>query len=129
MGDPLDRRLPGRSPTAHRAGDRRPKRPHYKFLATDRHQPFLLPPDLRDWRPADHLARFILDVVDQLDLEPLLRCYRADGHGHPAYHPKTLLAVLLYAYAVGVRSSRQIQRRCTEEFAFRCWPATARLTR
>jgi transposase len=76
-------------------------------------------PDLRDWLPADHLAWFILDVVDQLDLEPFLRCYRADGHGHPAYHPKALLGVLLYAYAVGLRSSRQIQRRCQEDLAFR----------
>jgi transposase len=58
-------------------------------------------------------------VVDQLDLAPFLRTYRADGHGHPAYDPKTLLAVLLYAYATGVRSSRQIQRRCIEDLAFR----------
>jgi transposase len=91
----------------------------YNFLRGDRDQPFLLPPDLRDWLPPDHLAWFVLDVVDQLDLEPFLRGYRADGHGHPAYDPKTLLGVLLYAYAIGVRSSRQIQRRCTEDLAFR----------
>ena len=96
----------------------------YNFLACDRDQAFLLPPDLRQWLPADHLAWFILDVVDQLDLGPFLAAYRADGHGHPAYDPKTLLGVLLYAYAIGVRSSRQIQRRCTEDLAFRCWPAT-----
>jgi transposase len=58
-------------------------------------------------------------VVDQLDLDPFLRAYRADGHGHPAYDPKTLLGVLLYAYAIGVRSYRQIERRCTEDLAFR----------
>jgi transposase len=91
----------------------------YKLLQGDRDQPFLLPPDLRDWLPEGHLAWFICDVVDQLDLGPFLRSYRADGHGHPAYHPKTLLGVLLYAYATGVRSSRQIQRRCTEDLAFR----------
>jgi transposase len=91
----------------------------YNFLRGDRDQPFLLPPDLRDWLPSDHLAWFVLDVVDQVDLEPFLRGYRADGHGRPAYDPKTLLGVLLYAYAVGVRSSRQIQRRCTEDLAFR----------
>jgi hypothetical protein len=51
-------------------------------------------------------------VVDQLDLGPFLRGYRADGHSHPAYDPKTLLGVLLYGYAIGVRSSRQIERRC-----------------
>jgi transposase len=91
----------------------------YNFLRGDRDQSFLLPPDLRDWLPADHLAWFILDVVDQLDLGPFLRGYRADGHGHPAYEPKTLLGVLLYAYAIGVRSSRQIERRCSEDLAFR----------
>ena len=91
----------------------------YNFLRGDRTGPFLLPPDLRDWLPVDHLAWSILDVVGQLDLEPFLRGYRADGHGHPAYDPKTLLGVLLYGYATGVRSSRQIQRRCSEDLAFR----------
>jgi transposase len=89
------------------------------FLRGDRNQPFLLPPDLRDWLPANHLARFVRDVVDQLDLGPFLRRYRADGHGHPAYDPKTLLGVLLYAYAIGVRSSRQIEQRCREDLTFR----------
>jgi transposase len=91
----------------------------YHFLRGDRDQPFLLPPDLRDWLPTEHLAWFVLEAVDQLDLEPFLRGYRADGHGHPAYDPKTLLGVLLYAYAIGVRSSRQIERRCREDLAFR----------
>jgi transposase len=61
----------------------------------------------------------VRDVVDQLDLGLFLHAYRADGHGHPAYDPKTLLGVLLYGYAIGVRSSRQIQRRCIEDLAFR----------
>jgi hypothetical protein len=61
----------------------------------------------------------VRDVVAQLDLAPFLRCYRADGHGHPAYDPIMLLGVLLYGYAIGVRSSRQIERRCTEDLAFR----------
>jgi transposase len=61
----------------------------------------------------------VLDVVDQLDLAPFYRAHRDDGHGHPAYHPKTLLGVLLYGYCVGVRSSRQIERRCSEDIAFR----------
>jgi transposase len=94
------------------------------FLRGDRDQPFLLPPDLRDWLPADHLAWFVRDVVDQLDLEPFLRSYRVDGHGHPAYHPKTLLGVLLYAVATGVRSSQQIQRRCMGTPPSGCWPTT-----
>ena len=91
----------------------------YNFLHGDRDQPFLLPPDLRDWLPADHLAWFVRDVVDQLDLGPFLAAYRADGHGRAAYDSKTLLGVLLYAYAIGVRSSRQLQRRCVEDLAFR----------
>jgi transposase len=91
----------------------------YNFLACDRDQPFLLPPDLRDWLPANHLAWFILDVVDQLNLGPFLAAYRADGHGRAAYDPKALLGVLLYAYCLGVRSSRQIERRCSEDIPFR----------
>jgi transposase len=91
----------------------------YSFRRGDRDQPFLLPPDLRDWLPEGHLAWFVGDVVDQLDLGPFLWAYRADGHSQAAYDPKRLLDVLLYAYATGVRSSRQIQRRCTEDLAFR----------
>ncbi len=72
----------------------------YNFLRGDHDQPYLLPPDLRDWLPQDHLAWFVRDVVDQLDLAPFLRAYRADGHGHPAYDPKTLLGVLLYRLRV-----------------------------
>jgi hypothetical protein len=53
----------------------------YNFRVCDRDQAFLLPPDLRDWLPADHLAWFVLDVVDQLNLGPFLTAYRADGHG------------------------------------------------
>jgi transposase len=91
----------------------------YNFLRGDRDQPFLLPPDLRDWLPAGHLAWFVLDVVDQLDLQPFYRAHRDDGHGHPAYDPNTLLGVLLYGYCLGVRSSRQLERRCHEDIAFR----------
>ena len=91
----------------------------YNFLACDRDQAFLLPPDVREWLPADHLAWFVLDVTDQLDLGPFLAAYRADGHGRAAYDPKMLLGVLLYAYCTGVRSSRQIERRCQEDIAFR----------
>jgi transposase len=91
----------------------------YNFLGCDRDQPFLLPVDLRDWLPEGHLAWFILDVVDQVDLTAFYRAHRDDGHGHPAYDPKLLLGVLLYGYCVGVRSSRQLERRCSEDIAFR----------
>jgi transposase len=91
----------------------------YNFRVCDRDQAFLLPPDLRDWLPADHLAWFVLDVVDQLNLGPFLTAYRADGHGWAAYAPRMLLAVLLYGYCTGIRSSRQIERGCHEDIAFR----------
>ena len=97
----------------------------YNFLACDRNQAFLLPPDVRDWLPADHLAWFVLDVVDQLDLQPFLKASRADGHGRAAYAPGLLLAVLLYAYGTGIRSSRQLERRCTEDIAFRVLSANS----
>ncbi len=60
----------------------------YTFLRAERDQPFLLPPDLRDWLPEGHLAWFVGDVVDQLDLAPFYRAHRDDGHGHPAYDPR-----------------------------------------
>jgi len=97
----------------------------YNLLAGDRDQASLLPPDVRDWLPADHLTWFILDVVDQLDLGPFLKAYRVDGHGRAAYEPRMLLSVLLYAYCTDVRSSRQIERRCHEDIAFRVLAANA----
>jgi transposase len=96
----------------------------YHFLRGDRDQPFLLPPDLRDWLPDGYLAWFVLDVVDQLDLAPFYRQHRADGHDHPAYDPKSVLDVLLYAYAMGMRSSRQVERRRHKDIAFRVLAAT-----
>jgi transposase len=89
------------------------------FIAGDRDQVFLLPPDVRDWLPADHLAWFVIDVVDELDLSRFRAAYRADGHGRPAYDPATLVAIWLYAYCTGLRSSRVIERRCREDVAFR----------
>jgi transposase len=64
-------------------------------------------------------------VVDQLDLGPFLAAYRSDGHGRAAYDPKMLLGVLLYAYCTGIRSSRQIERRCHEDIAFRVLAANS----
>src|SRR6266508_4618834 len=91
----------------------------FNFIGADRDQVFLLPPDVRDWLPADHLAWFVIDVVDELDLSRFRAAYRADGHGRPAYDPAVLVAVLLYAYCAGIRSSRVIERRCQEDVAFR----------
>jgi len=91
----------------------------FNFIAADRGQVFLLPPDMRDWLPADHLVWFVIDVVDQLDLSRFRAAYRADGHGRAAYDPAALVAVLLYAYCHGLRSSRLIERRCREDVALR----------
>jgi hypothetical protein len=91
------------------------------FLACDRDQVFLLPPDLRDWLPADHLAWFVLDVVDQLDLGPFLAGYRADGHGQAAYQPRMLLAVLLSSYCTGSVPPGWLAHTCDQ--ARSGWPA------
>jgi transposase len=79
----------------------------------------LLPPDLRDWLDEDHLAWFVIEAIEELDLEPFYTAYRADGHGRAAHEPKMMLTLLAYAYAVGERSSRGIERRCREDIAFR----------
>src|SRR5207247_9026552 len=89
------------------------------FLSCDRDQPMLLPPDLRDWLDDDHLAWFVIDAVKELDLEPFYTSYRADGHGAAAHDPQMMVTLFAYAYAVGERSSRGIERRCREDVAFR----------
>src|SRR5690348_16864085 len=89
------------------------------FLSCDRDQVLLLPPDLNDWLPEGHLARFVIEVVGALDLDGIYGYYRADGHGRPAHDPGMMVALLLYNYAVGVRSSRAIERRCVEDVACR----------
>jgi transposase len=89
------------------------------FLTCDRDQPLLLPPDLRDWLDEDHLAWFVIEAIEELDLEPFYASYRDDGHGRAAHDPKMMVALLAYAYAVGERSSRGIERRCRDDVAFR----------
>ncbi|MGH9314191.1 MAG: IS1182 family transposase [Vicinamibacterales bacterium] len=82
-------------------------------------QDLLLPPSLRDWLPEGHLAFFVSDLVEQLDLSAILRVYEDDERGYPPYHPVMLTKVLVYGYCVGVFSSRRIQRRLIEDVAFR----------
>ena len=89
------------------------------FLLCDRDQELLLPPSLREWLPEDHLAWFVLDAVDELDLRAFYAAYREDGWGRAAFEPQMMVALLLYAYAIGERSSRAIERRCREDVAFR----------
>jgi transposase len=89
------------------------------FLACDREQELLLPPSLREWLPRDHLAWFVIDAVGQFDLAAFYAAYRADGHGRAAHDPAMMVALLVYAYAIGERSSRRIERRCIEDVATR----------
>ena len=82
-------------------------------------QDLLLPPSLRDWLPEDHLAYFVSDLIEQLDLSAITAVYEDEERGYPPYHPVMLTKVLVYAYCVGVFSSRKIQRRLNEDVAFR----------
>jgi transposase len=93
----------------------------YGYRAVDRDQPFLLPPDLRDWLPPGHLAWFVIDAVGALDLSRFAARPAPGGSpaGRAAFDPRMLLALLVYGYARGVRSSRKIERACTEDVAFR----------
>jgi transposase len=85
------------------------------FLSCDREQELLLPPSLRDWLGEDQVAWFVLDAVETLDLTEFYGAYREDGHGRAAHDPAMMVALLLYSYAVGERSSRVIERRCRED--------------
>jgi transposase len=89
------------------------------FLSCDRDQDFLMAPSVREWLPVGHLAWYLLDVVERFDLAAFYGEYRQDGSGRPGHDPGMMVALLLYAYAVGERSSRQIERRCQEDVAFR----------
>lgn len=95
------------------------------YLSGDRDQHLLLPPDLREWLPAGHQVWFLIDMVARLDVsgfEPSTR----DPRGRRGYDPRLLVTVLLYAYCVGERSSRRIERRCWEDVAFRVAAANLR---
>jgi transposase/IS5 family transposase len=87
------------------------------FIVADRKTDYLLPPSLDDWLNEDHLARFVVEVVDQLDLSNLTRQYA--GRGSKAHHPATLLAILVYGYATGVFSSRRLERATYDSVALR----------
>jgi transposase len=91
-----------------------------RFHSCSLEQPYLLPPSLQDWLPQDHLARFIADVASQLDLSQIYAAYeRKDGRGLAAYHPLLMTRLLLYGYAIGVRSSRRIEKASYDDLAFR----------
>jgi transposase len=88
------------------------------FRPYDPDQPFLMPVSMREWLPSSHLAYFISDVVDHLDLRAIMDCYEEEK-GYPPYHPAMMVKVLLYAYCIGVPSSRKIAKRLEEDIAFR----------
>ena len=89
------------------------------FIACDREQELLLPPSVRDWLPEDHLAWFVLDAVAQMELAGFYGAYRDNGQGRAAHDPAMMIALLLYGYAIGERSSRRLERRCVEDVATR----------
>src|SRR3990170_567010 len=89
------------------------------FIACDREQELLLPPSLREWLPEGHLAWFVLDAVAEMELAAFVASYRDDGWGRAAHDPAMMVALFVYAYAIGVRSSRAIERRCRDDVAFR----------
>ena len=91
----------------------------YNFLPCDRNQAYLLPPSLTDWLPQDHLAWFVLDAVEQIDLADFYRKYRTDGVGNSSFHPSMMAALLIYSYCTGERSSRKIEKHCQTDIAYK----------
>ena len=89
------------------------------FLFPQRDQPMLMPVDMREWLPEDDLVFVVLDAVATLDLGGFRRRYRADGHGRAAFDPEMMVALLLYGYCQGERSSRVTGKRCVRDVAYR----------
>jgi transposase len=87
------------------------------FRPIDRQTGFLLPPSVDDWLPEKHLARFVVELIDNLDVSAMSGVYR--GSGSASYHPRLLLGILMYGYATGVFSSRKLERATNDSVAFR----------
>lgn len=85
----------------------------------EQNQLLLLPPNMREWLPAGHMAYFLSDVIDQLDISGIERVYEEDLRGYAPYHPRMMLKVLIYDYCSGTRSSRKIASKIEEDIAFR----------
>jgi transposase len=90
-----------------------------RYRAYEPDQMFLMPPSLREWLPEDHLAYFVSDLVDDLDLSEIEAVYQDKERGQPPYHPRMMVKVLIYAYCIGVFASRRIEKRLAEDIAFR----------
>ena len=100
----------------------------------ERDQMYLMPPSVADWLPQDHLAYFVLDAVEALDISVITAAYPSEGPGAPSYDPTMMLALLIYAYCVNLRSSRRIESACVTDIAFRViaanqWPDHATVSR
>src|SRR5215467_13013282 len=92
--------------------------PRFRNCSLD--QPFLMPPSMHEWLPKEHLARFIAEITDHLDLKPILDKYsRKDNRGAQAYHPLMLVRLLLYGYCTGIVSSRELEKATESHVAFR----------
>ena len=91
----------------------------FRYMSADRDQLFLLPPSMLDWLAEGHLAWFVLDVVALVDTTGFHARHANDGAGRPAWDPDVMLALLLYAYSCGLRSSRRIESACRSDVAFR----------
>lgn len=98
----------------------------YNLLRGDREQSYLMPPSMREWLSEGHLAWFVVDAVEEMDLSEFYAAYRSDGWGAAAYDPGVMVAVLLYAYCLGLRSSRRIARALEEDVGFRVVAANQR---
>ena len=97
------------------------------FRPSDRETGFLMPPSVDEWLPEQHLARFVVEVVEGLDLRAMSHSYR--GSGSASYHPTVLLSILVYGYATGVFSSRKLERAtCATRWRFASLPGTSILT-
>lgn len=91
----------------------------YNLVSYERDQAYLMPPSLGDWLGESHLAWFILDAAEEMDLAGFYAAYRSDGWGAAAYDPAIIVSVLLYGYCQGLRSSRKIARALEEDVGFR----------
>src|SRR3981081_2363870 len=89
------------------------------FIDSYREQGFLLPPDVREWLAADHLAWFVIDAVAEMDLRAFYAAYRADGHGRAAYEPSMMVTLVLFVYATNQRSLSAIECDCRQDVAYR----------
>ncbi len=89
------------------------------FRPYEPEQMLLMPAVLQDWLPRDHLARFVPDVVDHMDLSAIMSWYEDEDRGYPPYHPRMMVKVLPYGYCIGIVSSRKIEKRLREDIAFR----------